>query len=54
MVKENEDIEVSEMDLIYESHDRIDALIELLVDKGVITQPEFEKKLDKIYEENYE
>ena len=44
----NEDIEVTEMDLIYESHDKIDALIELLVEKGVFEQHEYNNKLDEL------
>jgi len=46
-----EEVEVTEMDLIYDAHDRLDALIELLVEKKVITQKEFEKKLDDMYDE---
>ena len=43
-----EDIEVTEMDLIYESHDKIDALIELLVKKGVFEQHEYNQQLDEL------
>jgi len=47
-----EEQEVTELDLIYDSHDRIDALIELLIKKEVITQDEYNHMLDKIYENN--
>ena len=47
-----EEQEVTELDLIYDSHDRIDALVELLIKKGVISQQEYDHMLDKIYEEN--
>jgi hypothetical protein len=53
--KNNEEFnEVNELDIIYEAHDRIDALIELLIEKGIFTQKEYEKKLDEIFEKNYE
>jgi len=45
-----EEIEVTEMDLIYDAHDRLDSLLELLIEKKIITQREFEKKLDEMYE----
>lgn len=51
--EENVD-DVTEMDLIYEAHDRLDALIELMIQKGVFSEEEFEKKLEDVYSENYE
>lgn len=48
MVNNKEEIEVTEMDLIYESHDKIDALIELLVEKGIFEQHEYNNKLDEL------
>lgn len=51
---ETPEVEVSELDLIYEANDRIDALIELLVEKEVISEHEYTKKLDEVYERNYE
>lgn len=45
--------EVTELDLIYESHDKVDALIELLIEKNIITKEEYEKKLEE-YVQNIE
>jgi len=42
--------DVTEMDLIYESHDKIDALIELLVKKGVFEQHEYNQQLEELIE----
>ncbi len=47
---EEEFNEVTEMDLIYESHDRIDALITLLIKKGVFVAEEYEAQLEALYE----
>lgn len=44
--------EVTELDLIYEANDRIDAVIELLIEKNIFSEHEFNKKLDEIYEAN--
>lgn len=46
--------EVTEMDLIFEAHDKIDALIELLIETGVISQESYEKKLEEIFNRNEE
>ena len=54
MASEENYEEVTELDLIYESHDKVDALIDLLVEKGVITQEEYEEKLAKVIEANEE
>ncbi len=51
MVEENYE-DVTELDLIYESHDKVDALIELLIEKGIISQEEYETKLIEIIGEN--
>lgn len=40
--------EVTEMDLIYETNDRLDALIELLVEKKVFTEGEYNRKLQSL------
>ena len=40
-----EEYEVTELDLIYEAHDKVDVLLDLLIEKGVITKEEYEKKL---------
>lgn len=53
MVEENYD-EVTELDLIYESHDKVDALIDLLIEKRVISQEEYEEKLAQVIEANEE
>ncbi len=50
MVSEEKFEEVSELDLIYEAHDKVDALIDLLIEKGIITEDEYEKKLAEYYE----
>lgn len=49
-----EDIEVTELDIIYEAHDRLDALLELLVEKGVISEEEYENKLEEVIQRNEE
>ncbi len=43
--------EITELDLIYDAHDRLDALINLLEKKGILLEGEYERELDKIYEE---
>ncbi|MCA9495351.1 MAG: hypothetical protein KC589_00265 [Nanoarchaeota archaeon] len=51
----NEEIEdVTEIDLIYENSDRIDALVELLIEKGIISEGEYNTKLEEVIERNYE
>jgi len=54
----NENLESNEEytaeDLLYDAHLKIDALIELLIDKGVIKEEEFNKKLDELVEEDLE
>jgi len=46
-----QDQEVTELDLIYELNDRFDALIELLMEKKIITEKEYNEKLDEIINE---
>ncbi|MFH1972769.1 MAG: hypothetical protein ABIJ18_04810 [archaeon] len=46
-VEEDMDVE----DVAYEAHHKIDALLDLLVKKGVITEDEFEEQIDKLVEE---
>ena len=41
-----EENNVTELDLIYEAHDKVDVLIELLIEKGVITLEEYNEKLE--------
>jgi len=38
-------------DVAYEAHHKIDALIDLLVKKGIISEAEFEEQIDKLVEE---
>jgi len=54
MEDENYDEEITELDLIYELNDRFDALIELLIEKKVISEHEYNKKLNEIITENNE
>lgn len=49
-----DNIDMSELDLVYEAYDRTDALIELLIEKGIISEEEFEAKLEEVIERNYE
>ena len=51
MANNNEEIEVDSYDLIEEVHLRIDALLELLEEKGLIKEHEYIKKLDELLEE---
>lgn len=53
MVEEN-NMDVNELDLVYEAYDRTDALLELLLEKGIISEEEFEAKLEEVVERNYE
>ncbi len=54
MEDENYDEEITELDLIYELNDRFDALIELLIEKKVINENEYNKTLNEIITENNE
>ncbi len=47
--EESYEQEVSELDLIYELNDRFDALIELLIEKKVISEKEYNKKLEEVF-----
>lgn len=38
-------------DLAYESHHKIDALIDLLIAKGVFTEEEYEAQMEKLLSE---
>lgn len=48
------DIEVENIDLIEEVHDRIDVLIEILEKKGILTKEEYEAKYEKYQSEKEE
>ena len=41
-------------DLLYDAHLKIDALVELLINKKIISEEEFNKKLDELVEEDLE
>lgn len=47
---ENSDEDESVEDLAVDTEARVDALVELLVSKGVITEEEFEKAYDNQFE----
>jgi hypothetical protein len=49
-MSEEEFSDVNEMDLIYESHDRIDALVNLLIKKGVFVAEEYDAQLEALYD----
>ena len=51
MVEENIE-NVDELDLIFETNARLYALVELLIEKGIISGEEYEKKLEQVIEEN--
>ncbi len=51
---ESNEEEYTAEDLLYDAHLKIDALIELLIDKGVISEEEFNKKLDELVDEDLE
>ena len=48
---EDENQELSAEDVAFMANDKIDALINLLIEKGIITEDELEKKLEELYEE---
>lgn len=48
---EEEYNDVTELDLLYEAHDKVDVLVDLLIDKGIITQKEYEDKFEAYMEE---
>ncbi len=48
--EENEELSVE--DVAFMANDKIDALIDLLIEKGVITEDEIVQKIDELYEED--
>ena len=55
--KGEEECECEEMDaqdLVEHVDDKVDALISLLVKKGVITEEEYEKEFDELFEDDDE
>jgi len=49
-IEENEN-EFSVEELAFAAHDKIDALIDLLIEKKLITEKEFVASLKKVYED---
>lgn len=43
-----EDYQDSDADLMYEAHAKVDALIDLLVKKGIINEEEYDKEVEKL------
>lgn len=46
--------EISQEELLYVVNDKIDALIELLIEKKVILEEDYAKKLEDLYDEEEE
>ena len=46
-----EEEDLSTEDVAYEAHHKVDALIDLLVKKGLINNDEFEQQIDNLIEE---
>lgn len=49
--EENQEEEVKIEDVAEDADDKVEALINLLVKKGVITEEEFQKEYDDLYKE---
>jgi len=47
LISEDEELDTDE--LAERADDKVDVLIDLLVEKGVITEEEFEKKYDELF-----
>jgi len=52
MPEEHEHEELSVEDIAFMANDKVDALIDLLIEKGVITEEEIVEKIDELYEED--
>ena len=50
MVKDKEYIDVEQLDMVEEVHDRIDVLLDLLEEKGIINKKQYDARLEKFYE----
>ena len=53
MSKKTETIDVENTELVEEVHERIDALLQILIEKELISQHEYDNKLKEILEEKY-
>ena len=51
MEEEHNEEELSTEDVAYEAHHKVDALIDLLIKKGVISDAEFSEQIEKLVEE---
>jgi len=51
MEEEHNEEELSTEDIAYEAHHKVDALIDLLIKKGVISDEEFSEQIEKLVEE---
>ena len=51
MEEEHNEEELSTEDVAYEAHHKVDALIDLLIKKGVISDIEFSEQIEKLVEE---
>lgn len=55
--QEDEEYETDDMnveDLANHADDKIDALLQLLIKKGIITEEEYDKEFDDLYDEEIE
>ena len=52
MPEEHEHEELTVEDVAFMANDKVDALIDLLIEKGVITEEEIVQKIDELYEED--
>ena len=43
--------DIPTLEIAEEAHAKVDALLELLVEKGIISEEEFEKKFDEYFED---
>ena len=53
IMKEDKTIDVKDIDLIDETYDRVDVLVEMLDKKGIINKKEYETKLNRFLDEKY-
>jgi len=51
MEEEHNEEELSTEDVAYEAHHKVDALIDLLIKKNVISDEEFSEQIEKLVEE---
>jgi len=53
MEKESKDIDVDELQIIEDAHDKVDLLVSILEKKGVLGKGEFDKKYEEIVDKVY-